>query len=76
MRHSDFIYGVNPHSILTMGQEKYPSPLSVRQLGKLGIPARKVPRIQEELGRLAQTEGLQDEKVLMQLALRLAEELL
>ena len=48
-----FIWSRDPLAMHKMRYEDAPAPLSAAELARLGIPARKIPRVQAELGRLA-----------------------
>lgn len=69
------LYGFNPHRLRRLaGAPLGASPFTAAQLARIGIPAHKIPRVQEELARLAPT--LPDRAVQLQLARRIAEQLL
>ncbi len=73
------IYGANARRLhqLTRPDETIATPLSAQELADLGIPARKIPRVQEEIARLAlQDNCLLDRAVLQKLAGEIAKQLL
>ena len=52
-------------------------PISVEEMARIGIPARKIPRVREELQRLiAADPALRDRKKVLQLARQIAAEIL
>ena len=52
-------------------------PISVEEMARIGIPARKIPRVREELQRLiAADPALRDRKMVLQLARQIAAEIL
>lgn len=55
------VWGINPQSLQHSGQGGKRSPLSEEELAALGIPARKIPRVQAELARLAADPALEQD---------------
>lgn len=47
------IYGIDPHALRQTGEPERPPLLSVSVLKRIGVPPRKVRRVQQELSRLA-----------------------
>lgn len=52
MKHRLFVYGANPQPFRGPVRREIPLPVTVQELAKIGIPARKIPRVQDELRRL------------------------
>lgn len=69
-----FTFGANPYALLTRGRPAQPAPFTAAQLARIGIPARKIPRVQAELARLA--PQLPDRAVQLKLAKEIAKQLL
>ncbi len=77
MKRSSLIYGFNPHALCSVGQDFVPVCITPRELGRVGVPARKVERVMQELSRLVQADPTLDEpSVLLGLALQIAAQLL
>lgn len=70
-----WIWGTDPLAASRLGQKEDPCPLSAVELARLGIPARKIPRVQAELARLSASCRLQ-RSALLDLALEIARQLL
>lgn len=71
------IYGFDPHAVQKTGPQPPHAPVTVRDLAAIGIPPRKIPRVREELDRLAAADpALRDPALLLKLARRLARRLL
>ena len=69
------VYGFNAHSLRNMTQkdEQVAVPLSAQRLKELGVPEGRIPRVQEELARLAlQDNRLLDRELLEQMAVELS----
>ncbi|UWP67914.1 hypothetical protein [Subdoligranulum variabile] len=47
-----FVWSMDPLVISRLGKDSSKSPLTSADLRALGIPARKIPRVQAELARL------------------------
>ena len=45
------IWSIDPLAVSRLQKSSGKSPLTIKQLAKLGIPARKIPRVQAELAR-------------------------
>ena len=69
-----WIWGLDPLAASRLGREEGVSPLSVTELACLGIPARKIPRVQAGLARLAGSCRLQ-RAALLALARQIARQL-
>lgn len=69
------VWSLSPRAIHHLGQEEKTCPLSKEELLRLGIPARKIARVQEELARLAGDDAL-DPSALPSLACALARQFL
>lgn len=67
-------FGCNPYALLRQGERRRPAPFTAAELARIGIPARKIPRVQAELARLA--PQLPDRAVLLKLAKQIAKQLL
>lgn len=79
MPNRKLIYGANAARLraLTTPDEAIAAPLSEAELRALGIPERKLPRVREELARLAlQDSRLLDRETLEKLTMALAKQLL
>lgn len=70
-----FVWSINPLAITRLGREAGPCPCTVAELARIGIPARKIPRVQAELTRLA-ADGRLDRPALLALAREIARQLL
>ena len=70
-----FVWSLNPLAIFHMRGPEGKSPLTASELACLGIPQRKIPRVEAELARLcAETEV--DRAALPALARQIARQLL
>ncbi len=72
------IYGFNARALRRAAEpdEHIAAPLSETDLAALGIPAARIPRVREELARLAlQDARLLDRATLEQLAVALSKQL-
>lgn len=77
MKRSSLIYGFNPHALCSAGKDFVPVCITPRELGRIGIPARKVERVMQELSRLVQADPVLDEPaILLGLARQIAAQLL
>lgn len=77
MKRSSLIYGFNPHALCSVGKEFVPVCITPKELGRMGIPARKVERVMQELSALAQADPSLDTKPTMAaLARQIAAQLL
>lgn len=77
MKRSSLIYGFNPHALCSAGKVFVPVCITPKELGRIGIPARKVERVMQELSRLVQADPTLDEPaVLLGLARQVAAQLL
>lgn len=47
------VYSINPHAVRRPDPPAQPLAVKASDLARLGIPPRKIPRVLEELGRLA-----------------------
>lgn len=74
---AQFVWGIDPLAASRAGQQinTAQSPLSRAALQGMGIPPRKLERVQTELARLAQTGGI-DPASWPDLALEIAGQLL
>lgn len=70
-----FVWSLNPLVIRQLGNTGGKPPLSAAELARLGIPARKIPRVQKELARLAADPNL-EQTALPGLARQIARQLL
>lgn len=69
-----FICGFGPGALGGRERQARDAPLTALRLARIGIPARKIPRVQAELARLA--PQLPDRSVQLQLAKEIAKQLL
>lgn len=69
-----FVWSLNPVAIFHMRDLGAKSPLSVSELACLGIPKRKIPRVEAELARLCSETEL-DRALLPELARQIARQL-
>lgn len=77
MKRSSLIYGFNPHALCSAGKVFVPVCITPKELGRIGVPARKVERVMQELSRLVQADPTLDEPaVLLGLARQIAAQLL
>lgn len=70
-----FMWSVDPLALNRMRSEEGSSPLTAGELAALGIPARKIPRVQAELARLNAATRL-EHTALPELARQIARQLL
>lgn len=68
------IYGFDPTALRRLTQEPAEPPFTREELFRLGVPARKIPRVQEELARLA--PRIRNRATLMKLARAIEKQLL
>ena len=77
MKHHLFVWGTNPQPFRGKADSSIVLPISVEEMARIGIPARKIPRVREELQRLiAADPALRDRKMVLQLARQIAAEIL
>lgn len=77
MKHHLFVWGTNPQPFRRKADSSIVLPISVEEMARIGIPARKIPRVREELQRLiAADPALRDRKMVLQLARQIAAEIL
>ena len=77
MKHHLFVWGNNPQPFRGKADSSIMLPISVEEMAHIGIPARKIPRVREELQRLiAADPALRDRKMVLQLARQIAAEIL
>lgn len=69
-----FVWSLDPLAISRLGKNSTKSPLSIADLRALGIPARKIPRVQAELARL-NTGNVVSTEALPELARQIARQL-
>ena len=46
------IWGIDPLAVSRLGRTAKKPPFTKKELARIGIPAHKIPRVQEELERL------------------------
>ena len=68
------VYGFDPQALRALGEEPTAPPMTSAALAALGIPERKIPRVQQELARLA--PQLEDVLAMEELAKQIARQLL
>lgn len=77
MKHHLFVWGTNPQPFRSKADSSIVLPISVEEMARIGIPASKIPRVREELQRLiAADPALRDRKMVLQLARKIAAEIL
>lgn len=77
MKRSSLIYGFNPHALCSVGKDFVPVCITPKELGRMGIPPRKVERVMQELSALAQADPSLDTKpTMVALARQIAAQLL
>ena len=77
MKHHLFVWGTTPQPFRSKADSSIVLPISVEEMARIGIPARKIPRVREELQRLiAAGPALRDRKMVLQLARQIAAEIL
>lgn len=70
-------YGFDVRAVRGEYTPQRPLPVTPQQLAAVGIPARKLPRVQEELARLADADpALRSRATLLKLARQIAAQLL
>ena len=69
------LWGVDPLAVSKLGQKQNKPPFTKKELARIGIPARKIDRVQAELARLAADKTLTRAE-LTQLAKKIAAVLL
>ena len=57
------IWSLDPLAVSRLGRAAKKPPLSKKELARIGIPARKIPRVQEELALLAADKTLTREEL-------------
>lgn len=68
------VYGFDPHALKTLTEESKTPPMTAASLAAMGIPERKIPRVQQELARLA--PQMEDVLAMESLAKQIAKQLL
>lgn len=77
MKRSSLIYGFNPYALRSAGRQDPPVAVSLRDLARIGVPARKAPRVMRELMALASADpSLRGRDTLLKLARHIAAQLL
>ncbi len=69
-----FAFGFGPKALRRRDGTPGPAPFTAGELARIGIPARKISRVQAELARLA--PQLPNRAVLLKLAKEIAKQLL
>lgn len=57
------IWSLDPLAVSQLGRAAKKPPFSKKELTRIGIPARKIPRVQEELARLSGDTTLKREEL-------------
>ena len=57
------IWSLAPLAVSRQGRAAKKPPFSKKELARIGIPARKIPRVQEELARLSGDTTLKREEL-------------
>lgn len=68
------VYGFDPQALRALGEEPAAPHMTAAALAALGIPERKIPRVQQELAHLA--PRLEDVLAMEELAKQIANQLL
>ena len=56
---ANIVWGVDPLAASKLGRgEDLKPPFTIKELARIGIPARKIPRVQQELARLTADKTL------------------
>ena len=64
MKHHLFVWGTNPQPFRGKADSSIVLPISVEEMARIGIPARKIPRVRLEVQRLiAADPALRDRKM-------------
>src|SRR5699024_7792854 len=76
MKRSSLIYGFNPYALRSAGRNDPLVAVSLQELARIGIPARKAPRVMQELQALAAADpSLRVRETLLKLARHIAAQL-
>ena len=59
MKHHLFVWGTNPQPFRGKADSSIVLPISVEEMARIGIPARKIPRVREEMARI----GIPERKI-------------
>lgn len=59
------VYGFDPQALRALGEEPAAPPMTAAALAALGIPERKIPRVQQELARLSADKTLTYRELVM-----------
>ena len=59
------VWSVAPLAVSRLGQAEAAPPLTKKQLARIGIPAHKIPRVQQELARLSADKTLTYRELVM-----------
>lgn len=70
-----FVWSIDPLAVSRLKNPECKSPLTASELACLGIPKRKIPRVEAELARL-NTETALDRTLLPALARQIADQFL
>lgn len=77
MKHHLFVWGTNPQPFRGKADSSIVLPISVEEMARIGIPARKIPRVR---GKSAAPDcsgpALRDRKMVLQLARQITAEIL
>ena len=57
------IWGIDPLAVSRQGRTAKKPPFTKKELARIGIPAHKIPRVQEELARLTADKPLTREEL-------------
>lgn len=55
---ANIVWGVDPLAASKLGRQEEKPPFTQKELARIGIPARKIPRVQQELARLTADKTL------------------
>lgn len=76
MKRTSLIYGFNPRALHAAGRPQAAVDITLKELARLGVPARKAQRTMEELRALAAADpALGERKTLLALAVQIADRL-
>lgn len=76
MKRTSLIYSFNPRALHAAGRPETAVDITLKELARLGVPARKARRTLQELRTLAAADpALGDRKTLLALAVQIADQL-
>ncbi len=76
MKRTSLIYSFNPQALRAAGRAEAPVDITLKELARLGVPARKARRTLQELRTLVAADpALGERKTLLALAVQIADRL-